>query len=260
MTSNFLLCTALALGLLHAAPAQAQAPANTVDLVATGSQVSAGLPDGHALNLRLTSLRGGDDVWRAELLQERRFGATGGVVGAGFSHGLSPDWFMGANLTLGHGGPNWARRRLDLQLSTKLGAARDNILQLSAYRGLYDNQRSDTGYGLALVSYSLSPLVLQAGVVFNVSDPGSVRSTMGTLSGTWGKEGVQYLSLRLSSGGESYQALGTAAQLVDFDSHSVALQWRRWLGPRWGFSTQLEHYRNPSYERLSLSAGLFSQW
>lgn len=261
MTSRFLICSTLALGLLPAAPALAQAgAANTAELLVTGSRISAGLPDGHALNLRLTSQRGGDNVWRAELLQERRFGENGGVAGAGFTVGLAPDWFGGANLTLGNGGPNWARKRLDLQLSTRLGAARENIAQLSVYRALYDNQRSDTGYGLALVSYSFSPLVLQAGVVFNVSDPGSVHSTMTTLSGTWGREGEQYISLRVSSGGESYQALGAAAQLVDFNSHSAALQWRRWLGPRWGVTAQLEHYRNPSYERLSLGAGLFSQW
>ena len=36
--------------------------------------------------------------------------------------GLSADWFMGANLTLGHGGPNWPRQRLDLA-STRLAPA-----------------------------------------------------------------------------------------------------------------------------------------
>ena len=254
------LATLLAALALPAAQAQTTPAANTVDLVATHSSISAGLPDGQALNLRLTSLRGGDDVLRAELLSERRFGATGGVIGAGFSHGLSADWFMGANLTLGHGGPNWPRQRLDLSLSTRLGAQRDTIAQVSAYRALYDNQRSDRGLGLALISYAFSPLVLQAGVTANVSDPGAVNSAMTTLSGTWGQEGQQYISLRLSSGTESYQALGAGQQLVDFKSHSVALNWRRWLGPRWGLSAQAEHYRNPSYERLSVSAGVFSQW
>ena len=194
----------LTLPAAHAQTTPAATPAatpatNTVDLIATHSSISAGLPDGQALNLRLTSLRGGDDVLRAELLSERRFGATGGVIGAGFSHGLSADWFMGANLTLGHGGPNWPRQRLDLSLSTRLGAQRDTIAQVSAYRALYDNQRSDRGLGLALISYAFSPLVLQAGVTANVSDPGAVNSAMTTLSGTWGQEGQQYISLRLSS-------------------------------------------------------------
>ncbi len=245
---------------LPAVHAQSTAAANTVDLGATHSSDSAGLPDGQALNLRLTALRGGDDVLRAELLQERRFGASGGVIGAGFSRGLSADWFMGANLTLGHGGPNWPRQRLDLSLSTRLGAQRENIAQLSAYRALYDNQRSDSGLGLALISYSFSPLVLQAGITANVSDPGAVHSAMTTLSATWGQEGRQYLSLRLSAGSESYQALAAGQQLVDFNSRSVALNWRRWLGPRWGLSAQAEHYHNPSYERLSLGVGLFTQW
>lgn len=240
--------------------AQAQPAATTADLVATGSSISGGLPDGRALNLRLVSQQGGDDLWRAELLQERRFGASGGVVGAGVQRGLAPDWYAGANLTLGHGGPNWVRRRLDLSLATKLGVQRDTILMASAYRALYDNQRSDTGLGLTLVAYAWSPLVLQAGLTFNISDPGAVHSTMGTLAATWGREGEQLLTARLAAGTEGYQALGTGAQLVDFRSRSAALQWRRWLGPRWGLSAQLEHYHNPSYERLSLSAGLFSQW
>ena len=47
---------------------------------------------------------------------------------------------------------------------------------------------------------------------------------------------------------------------MDFRSHALALQWRRWLAPRWGLSAQLEHYRNPSYERLSASAGVFVQF
>ncbi len=232
----------------------------TVDLVATHSRLNAGLPDGQALNLRLTSQRGGDDVLRAELLQERRFGATGGVIGAGFSRGLNERWYAGANLTLGHGGPNWPRQRLDLLLATKLGAQRETIAQLLAYRALYDNQRSDSGIGLALVSYAAAPLVLQAVVMANASDPGDVRSTMFTGSASWGQDGRQTFGLRLSAGSEGYQALGAGAQLVDFKSRSAALQWRRWLGPRWGFSAQAEHYHNPSYDRLSLGAGLFSTW
>jgi YaiO family outer membrane protein len=249
------------LGTLAVPAAHAQAPAaTTVDLVATHSSLSAGQPGGQALNLRLTSLRGGDNVWRAELLRERRFGVSGGVIGAGFSQGLGDTWFMGANLTLGEGGPNWPRQRLDLSLSSKLGARREFITQASAYRALYDNQRSDTGIGLALVSYATAPLVLQAGVVFNVSDPGAVHSRMFSASGSWGQEGQQFVSLRLAAGSESYQTLGVGQQLVDFQSRSLALAWRQWLGPRWGWSAQAEHYHNPSYERLSVGLGLFSQW
>jgi len=255
------LAAAALAGLLAAAGASAQATgATTVDLVGTASSLSAGQPDGRALNLRLTSLLGGDDVLRAEVLRERRFGATGGVVGAGFSKGLDARWFMGANVTLGEGGPNWPRKRLDVSLGTKLGAQKEVIAQLAAYRALYDNQRSDQGAGLTLVSYAAAPLVLQVGAIFNTSNPGAVRSSMFSAAGSWGQQGDLTYSLRVSAGSESYQALGAGAQLVDFNSRSAALATRRWVGPQWGWSAQIEHYHNPSYERLSLGVGLFSQW
>lgn len=102
--------------------------------------------------------------------------------------------------------------------------------------------------------------VLEGGIVFNVSDPGSVNSRMPYAAVTLGREGAQYISLRVASGSEAYQAIGTQAQLVDFDSTSVALNWRKWLGPRWGLSAQAEYYRNPTYKRRTLGGGLFVQF
>ena len=49
-------------------------------------------------------------------------------------------------------------------------------------------------------------------------------------------------------------------QLVDFRSQTFSLGWRRWLDRQSGVIVQAEHYRNPSYERTTLGAGLFSQW
>ena len=93
----------------------------------------------------------------------------------------------------------------------------------------------------------------------NRSDPNGVPSHMPFASVTWGREGEQYLSLRVSSGSEAYQSIA-AAQLVDFHSRSAALSWRRWIGLDWGAIAQAEYYRNPSYERTTVGAGLFLQW
>jgi YaiO family outer membrane protein len=79
-------------------------------------------------------------------------------------------------------------------------------------------------------------------------------------SATFGREGQQYLSLRATEGTEAYQALGAAAQLVNFHSRSAAATWRCWVGPKWGVMAQAEHYRNPSYQRRTVGVGLFAQW
>ncbi len=244
-----------------AAMAQAEAPKPvTIELLATQGQLSAGLPDQKALNLRGTWLLAGGDVARVELLDEKKFGSHGGIAAAGYTMVLSPDWLVSGNLAFGHGGVNWANARLDVELARKWGEQRNWVTRAASYAAVYDGKRSDRGVRLGVAAYLPQAVVLEAGVALNTSEPGAVRSHMPFVSATYGHEGVQYLSLRLASGSEAYQAIGTGLQLVDFNSHSVALNWRRWLGTRWGFTAQAERYANPSYHRNTLGAGLFVQW
>jgi len=254
----------LATGLLCAcalAQAQTNEPTQvTWDVQATHSQLSAGLPDGEALDLRASwNLSGGDSLI-AEVLDERKFGQHGGVLGLTYTKVFSPDWFGAGTVVAGHGGPNWANARADAQLSRKWLSQRQLVTSAAVYHAAYDDARSDTGLRLSAAWYLDLPAVLEAGVTLNVSQPGSIHSHMPYASATFGREGVQYVSLRASRGTEAYQALGADAQLVNFRSHGVAATWRRWLGPRWGVSAQAEHYRNPSYERRTLGVGLFAQW
>lgn len=244
-----------------AAMAQAQAPnPATLELLASRGNLSAGLPDQQALNMRGTWLLSGSDVARLELLDEKKFDSRGGVVAASYTKVLSPDWLTTGTLALGHGGVNWANVRGDLEFARKWGAQRNWITRAALYHASFDGNRSDKGLRLGVAAYLPSAVVLEAGITFNISDPGAVHSRMPFVSATYGHEGVQYISLRLASGSEAYQPLAAGLQLVDFDSHSLALNWRRWLGPRWGVSAQAEHYKNPSYHRNTLGAGLFVQW
>ena len=255
-----MLAAAAALG---TSPAMAQAlPPNpvTVELLASHGSLNAGLPNQNALNLRGTWLLGGGDVARLELLDEKKFGSHGGVVAAGYTKVLSPDWLATGTLALGHGGVNWANVRGDIELARKWGAQRNWVTRAALYHASFDGNRSDKGLRLGLAAYLPQAVVLEAGITFNISDPGAVHSRMPFVSATYGHEGVQYLSLRIASGSEAYQPIGAGLQLVDFDSHSATVNWRRWVGPRWGFLAQAEHYKNPSYRRNTLGAGLFVQW
>lgn len=251
--------------LLAAVPACALAQRSepnpvTLEVVGTQGRLSAGLPNAHAASARATWLLGGGDVARAEWLDERKFGSRGGVAGGGYTRVLSPDWLVAGTLLFGHGGPNWATTRVDVEAAKKWGEQRDIVTRAALYHASFVANRSDRGLRLAVASYLPSSIVLEAGVTFNRSDPGGVRSSMPFVSATFGNEGNQYFSLRASSGSEAYQPIGAGQPLVDFHSRSIGADWRRWLGPRWGLIAQAESYRNPSYRRTTLGAGAFAQW
>ncbi len=245
---------------LAAAPAGAQAAPLTVELIASQGHLTAGQPDAQALNLRATWLRPGGDVLRGELLSEDKFSKRGGVAAVGYTAVLSPDWVAAGTLALGTGGPNWANQRVDLELSRSWGDSRSWVTRFALYKAWFDDRRSDRGLRGALVAYLPGSLVLEAGSAFNLSEPGAVRSAMPFASATLGRDGEQYLSLRVARGSEAYLSTVFGPQPVKFDSHSVGLNWRRWVGPQWGFILQAEQYGNPSYRRMTLGAGLFSQW
>ena len=254
--------TLLLAALAWQAPAQAQAQATplTVELIASQGRLTAGQPAAQALNLRGTWLRPGGDVVRGELLSEDKFSQRGGVAAVGYTAVLSPDWVAAGTLALGTGGPNWANQRIDLELSRSWGEARSLVTRAALYKAWFDDRRSDRGLRLALVAYLPGSLVLEAGSALNLSQPGAVHSAMPFASATLGRDGEQYLSLRVSRGSEAYLATVGGPQPVQFDSHSVGVNWRRWVGPQWGFIAQAEQYGNPSYRRTTLGAGLFAQW
>ena len=244
-----------------ATPAPAAEPLRlTVFAGGTHSALSAGLPDGNAATLRgVWSMKSGDTLI-GDVLEERKFGQRGGVAALAWVHVLSPEWYAIATGAAGHGGPNWARWRVDAQLSRKWLAARQLVTSAALYHASFDNDRSDQGLRLSATWYTALPAVLELGTAINLSQPGRVRSQMPYASATFGREGAWYLSARVSSGREAYQAIGAGQQLVDFHSDSLSLGWRQWLGRTWGLTAQAEHYRNPTYRRSTAGLGVFVQW
>lgn len=237
-----------------------QALRTTMELSGSAGQLSAGFPDAEALLLRGTWDFEGGNILHLEALKEKKFSTQGGIAGIGFTKALSPDWSVAANLALGHGGANWATSRVDVEAAVKWGEARNTVTRAGLYKARFAGNRSDWGLQLAVAHYLPIALVLEAGMLFNTSEPGAVQSHMPFISATAGREGHQYVTFRLSSGTEAYQAVDVDRQLVDFRSQTFSLGWRRWLDRQSGVIVQAEHYRNPSYERTTLGAGLFSQW
>lgn len=229
----------------------------TWDLQTWHSNLNAGLPDGEAVNLRgAITLRSGD-VLNLELLRERKFGETGGVAAGSYTWQISDRWYLVHAVALGEGGPNWSILRVDTQISRKWLSQGQLVTSAAVYGAALHEDRSEGGMRLAVAWYLPAPVVLESGVVLNVSQPGNVFSHMPFASVTVGREGTGYFSLRMASGTEAYQSIGTQAQLVDFRSTSVMATGRVWLGQRWGLSAQAERYSNPSYKRHTLGVGVF---
>lgn len=261
MLLTFIFRTPVALLLLATSAAQAEAPLPaTVELTGAHGSLNKGQPQANALNLRGTYELGGGDVARAELLQETKFGSRGGIAAAAYTKVLGDDWIVAGTLAAGHGGANWANTRVDVELTTKWLASKTLLSRVALYRALYDGSRSDSGARVALVGYLPGSFVVEGGWLANRSQPGGVNSHQTFGSVTWGSEGEQYIAARFSTGTEAYQSIAAGQQLVGFSSHSVGLNWRRWMARSWGFIAQAEQYRNPSYERSTLGAGVFVQW
>ena len=253
-------CVAASTAWAQETKASAGVAALTVEALVGHSAVDGGPPDGRSREVHGIWQLAGGDVARADLLDEDKFGSRGGVFGLSYTHVPGPRWILAASAAVGHGGPNWARRRLDVEVTRKWLDDSSLLTRLALYRADFDDSRSDTGLRAALVAYLPGGLVLEGGVIANRSQPGGVRSDMPYASLTLGHEGRQYLSLRASDGSEAYQAVGAGRQLVDFHSRSLGLQWRRWLAPSWGFMVRGERYRNPSYTRETVDLGLFGSF
>ena len=264
-----LACTvvAAAANLCVSARAAESAPAEparlTVDAQLRHSALSAGYDDGDAAAASATlQLRNGD-VARFEVLQERKFGSTGGLLVGSYVLNFAEVWSVTPTLTVGHGDRNWAKARFDLEAARKWGEGGWLVTRLASFAAAYDQDRqyTDAGWRLGLSAYLPWQLVADAGVSFNLSQPGQMRSHMPFVALTQGGEGSHYLSLRLAHGSEAYLSVGTAltAQVV-FDSSTASLTWRQWLGPRWGIVAQGERYTNPYYGRTTLGGGVFLQW
>ncbi|HMX12316.1 MAG TPA: YaiO family outer membrane beta-barrel protein [Burkholderiaceae bacterium] len=229
----------------------------SIELVGSQSRLSAGLPNGSAANLRATWSPRGGTLLAAEAMSEKKFGESGGLAGLGVTQDFDERWYGSLTGLGGWGGVNWASQRLDASLARKWGARQQLVTTLGGYRARFGGGRSDSGLRLSATHYTSESLVFDAGIAFNRSQPGAVHSRMPWLAGTYGREGWQYLSLRVAHGSEAWQPLTSGTQIVDFDSTTVSLDWRRWIEPSWGFVLRAEHYRNPSYHRNTLGAGVF---
>ncbi len=197
------------------------------------------------------------DIWTYEIVNQEKFRDHGVFFSVGDTHVFDEDWYGNLSLGTSAGGFFWPRFRADAFINRKWLAERSLITTLGVgYYDAKDVHYDLSGY-LGAAYYFPAPWIVEGGLRYNVSQPGSVTSLSPFLAVTYGRNKAHYLTLRYSFGREAYQLVGPSATIVDFHSQVVSFTWRQWLTRDWGFRVFAEHYNNPFYERNGLEVGIF---
>jgi YaiO family outer membrane protein len=129
----------------------------------------------------------------------------------------------------------------------------------AGYYAAPDGHR-DSNLNLGAAWYLTQPLVIEAGVRFNRSNPGRVGTHQQFIAVTAGRNRADLLVGRVAWGSEGYLPLSPGTSLVGYNSTEFGISWRHWLSKRMGLLSSLSHYRNPIYERTGIDAGVFLEF
>ena len=202
----------------------------------------------------------GPDVWDAEVNGQHQFGDTGVYFAAGDTHTFSPDWYAALTVGSSAGGFFWPRFRTDAFLNKKWLQRKQWITTAGfGYVAAKDVHRDNIFY-LGSTYYFEKPWIVEGGTYFNVSNPGRVFAPAGFVAVTQGRNKQQYLTLRAGFGEEAYQLIGPSVTLTQFNSETLTITWRKWLGPNWGFNVIGDYYHSPFYMRGGSSFGFFKEF
>jgi len=201
-----------------------------------------------------------NDVWNAEANGQREFGDAGAYFAAGDTHTFNQDWY--GSLTAGTSvrGFFWPRFRTDGFLNKKWLSRRQWITTLGY--GFYEAKDVHRNHYFSLGStyYFAKPWIVEEGIYVNLSNPGTVFAPAGFVAVTQGRNKHQYITVRAGLGEEAYQLVGPAATLTQFQSQTLTITWRKWVGPNWGLNFVGDYYHNPFYTRGGSSFGLFKEF
>ncbi len=202
-----------------------------------------------------------NDRWNAEALHQREFGSTGFYGAIGNTHVFNEDWYSVVNIGAGADADFLPRYRVDAFINRKWLSKRQLVttIGLGEYKAM-DGHRDRSLFLGSSYYFQTVPWIIQGGIRFNNSDPGSVNSTSHFVAVTQGRNKEHFITLRYGFGEEAYQIIDSGQTLSDFDSQVVSLQVKKWVGEDWGFNTQAERYHNPNYDRTGFTFGLFKEF
>jgi YaiO family outer membrane protein len=155
------------------------------------------------------------------------------------------------------GGFFWPRFRGDGFINKKWMGRKQLITTFGfGYYSAKDVHR-DHSFFVGSTYYFAKPWILEEGIRFNVSNPGSVFSPAAFVAVTQGRNKQHYITLRVGFGEEAFQLVGPTLTLSDFQSQTLTGTWRQWIGTNWGVNLVGDYYHNPYYQRGGTTFGFF---
>ncbi|HXQ25405.1 MAG TPA: YaiO family outer membrane beta-barrel protein [Candidatus Acidoferrales bacterium] len=240
-------------------PAPEKILTNYVEAGASYRQLTNGFGDwsgGYARGV----LQIGKNIWNAEINGQHEFGDGGVYLAAGDTYNFNSDWY--GSLTLGSsvGGFFWPRFRADAFVNRKWARRKQLITTLGyGYYASKDVHRDQSVF-FGTTYYFQRPWIFEEGIRFNVSNPSTVFSPAGFVAVTEGRNKQHYITVNAGFGEEAYQIVGPATVLTRFESQTVTITWRQWVGKNWGFNLVADYYHSPFYQRGGGSLGLFKEF
>lgn len=228
----------------------------SVSVGITHQRLSDGFGNWNDQFMRLIWEQDRKNLFTAEVVHGNRFGESGVLGGASWTHVFDDDWFGSLSYARTTQGVFWPISQGTVQINRKWLAQRQLITTLGFAFDESRNNYSGRGTIASLSYYAPGNLLFSIGTRMNAVQPGDVRTNRGFGSITWGRSGSAYLSLTVNSGREGYQILNSTA-VTNFSSSEKILAWKQWVGRDSGFEVKLLDYRNPFYGRSGLEAGLF---
>ena len=198
--------------------------------------------------------------WNAQLQHQEAFHDNGVFFGVGNTHTFNDRWFSDVGIGMGSDTLILPRYRADAAINHKLLPAGNMIATLGTTWMKASQTYESIGLFGGLSYYFDGPWNAQIGLRSDRSTPGGVYATSGFTALTYGYNKRHYLTGRVSYGREAYQLLGAGNITSAFNSHTLGLNWRQWIGESWGYNIGGEYYKNPTYDRTGGTFSLFKEF
>jgi len=197
------------------------------------------------------------NVLHTEISRQDRYGDTGWYFSGGLTHVFTENWYADGFVGFSSRCFFLPKYRTDGFIHRKLLPHKQLVLTVGGGNDKYKDIHSDYRLNTEADYYLGPSWILQSGITFTHSDPGSTTVHAQYFAVSEGQNKRHYIVLRGEYGREAYELIGPATALINFPLHDVSVTWRQWIAPSWGINLTVERYNEPIFNRTGATLGFF---